>query len=44
MLFLQDGDDWLVHPFGLDQGAVRLTCTAVHKLVEGLGTGHGGPG
>ncbi|MGH3793826.1 MAG: hypothetical protein ACRDSP_02945 [Pseudonocardiaceae bacterium] len=43
VLFVQDGDDWLVHPFGLDQGAVRLTRSAVHKLVDGLGAGQGVP-
>ncbi|MGH3796675.1 MAG: hypothetical protein ACRDSP_17510 [Pseudonocardiaceae bacterium] len=43
MLFVQDGAGWMVHPFGMDQGAVRLTCGAVHKLVDGLGDGPGGP-
>lgn len=43
MLFVQDGDGWLVHPFGLDQGAVRLSRDAVHKLFEELGAGQGGP-
>ncbi|MGH3798474.1 MAG: hypothetical protein ACRDSP_26825 [Pseudonocardiaceae bacterium] len=37
VLFVQDGAGWVVHPFGLDQGAVRLTASAVHKLVDGLG-------
>lgn len=43
MLFVQDGAGWLVHPFGLDQGAVWLSRDAVHKLVDGVGTGQGGP-
>ncbi|MGH3905786.1 MAG: hypothetical protein ACRDTE_16615 [Pseudonocardiaceae bacterium] len=43
MLFVQDGEGWLVHPFGLDRGAVRMTRSAVHKLVDGLGAGQGGP-
>lgn len=43
VLFVQDGAGWVVHPFGLDQGAVRLTGAAVHKLVDGLGAVQGGP-
>lgn len=43
VLFMQDGAGWLVHPFGLDQGAVRLSRGTMHKLVDGLGAGQGAP-
>lgn len=37
VLFIADGEDgWVLHPFGLDQGAVHLTNADVQRLVEGL--------
>lgn len=43
MLFVQDGAGWLEYPYGLDQGTVWLSRDAVHKLVDGVGIGQGGP-
>lgn len=36
VLFIEDGASWVLHPFGLDQGAVRLSGAEVRKLAEGL--------
>lgn len=36
VLFVQDPDGWLLYPYGLDGGAVRLTGAGVATIAEGL--------